>query len=386
MKKLVAFTLACLCGFSFAIAQDFGANVWTKINCPVFSGLSSVTVSKDGRIFATSSSTCHVSNDKGLTWSSYNIAFDAEYIDQAVWFASKLYVGTEIGIISSPDGINWQLEKAGYGFPAICANDNYLFIFGHTNNSWRTEGSTWVQITQPSVVVSTACASNTILTAVCESGGPGQTQGTVYKSYNNGQSWNNTGTVPIQVQEVSANNDQYSAAGFNMSHTMQACGQYAYLYGPGDMRCVTYSNNLCLTGGSKQLTPTFYTGVILENGDTTSAAYFNGDIIGITANSDFAVADMLGFELYRRDFDLNLTTSDRKELAAVTIYPNPTSTGVNLMIEKPDIVSIFSPNGTLLYKQPAQSGKNYLDLSSYPPGMYFIQLGFTGARAKIVKQ
>lgn len=382
MKKIMlallgsAIALIFMFGAGNVLAQTSPNSAWVQINSPIYiSELTSVTVATDGRIFATSPGTCYVSGDRGNSWTSYSITLPSQYIDHAVWFSNRLYVGCDTGIISSPDGSSWRLEKAGYGFPSICCNDQYLFIFGHNNNSWKTNGTVWTQITQPATVVDAACASNTVLTAAVGS--------EIYQSYNNGQTWTSSGNLGIQILDISANGSQYEAAGFNNAHTMQACGQYPYNYSGGDIRCTIYFNGVNLTGGKQTLSPSFYQGIVMENGDLASAAIFSGNVIGFSCNSDFVIANILGFDLYLREADISSAINEKPSLS-LDAYPNPVTDNLGVTSYKLQSVSLYDFFGQKLIECQLTVGRNMIDISQLPPGVYLLTNG--KIREKIVKK
>lgn len=339
-------------------------SVWTKINPPAFGNFLSLTVTPIGDIFVTTAGNCHLSHDQGMTWEHYPIPLNSQYIDHSLWFKDRLYVGTEDGIISSPDGSSWQMEKAGYGFPSICADDSYLYVFGIGNNSWRTDGNSWVHINQPGSVITTACASNSVITAIVGD--------IVYKSYNNGQGWSNSGAIEIQAIEIAANGSQYEAVGFNMSHTMQACGEYPYLYDGGDIRCSAYWNGISLTGGSQTLNPGFYQGIILENGDLNSAVFFNGDVEHLSGNGNFVIADILGCDLYIRSAKNILAMDDGSPGKVFRAYPNPVESKLNIVVTEAARFSLYDLAGRELIAYSLPAGVNMIDLSSFPTGTYFL--------------
>ncbi|MFA5023495.1 MAG: T9SS type A sorting domain-containing protein [Patescibacteria group bacterium] len=365
-----------LCGQPAFAQSNSSDQTWTKIVSPVAIGdvISSVTISPDGVIYATSANLIHVSNDIGATWTTSVIPFPSAYIDHALWFKGRLYVGCETGIISTEDGQNWELSKTGYGFPSICANTQYAFFFGLNNNGWRTDGQTWVHINQPNQIVSVACADDIALTAF--------SNGEIYQSHDNGQTWMLTSQLDIDPISASANAGQYNVVGFTPDHKLSSRGQYQYDYSSGYLMAVTYFDGDCFFAGSENLSSSTYRGIIFKNGDLNNAAYFDGEIIGLTGNSNLMIANVLGCDLYvltAKSASLPVY-SDKSSL---TVYPNPAINKIFVESSTNQLAKLYAISGQILEEYWLIAGKNYLDISNLKSGTYLL----VGKEAvKIVKQ
>lgn len=94
------------------------------------------------------------------------------------------------------------------------------------------------------------------------------------------------------------------------------------------------------------------------------------------------------------DFNLDSLMVEEEILDyKVSIFPNPTRGGLKVLIAgeidfEQSSISVFSMDGTLIYKKEPVEESNYIDLLSQAPGMYIMRLLIEGKLEawKILKQ
>ena len=108
---------------------------------------------------------------------------------------------------------------------------------------------------------------------------------------------------------------------------------------------------------------TFNSAHVGDNIVTLSAT----DVVGNTATCDAIVT-----------IELNTAVEDVAEIIDWKIFPNPTSGALAVNIEAQDLsgaqLIVTDLYGRQLIIQPAQLGRNNLDLSSFNPGMYLVEV------------
>jgi hypothetical protein len=73
----------------------------------------------------------------------------------------------------------------------------------------------------------------------------------------------------------------------------------------------------------------------------------------------------------------NLTSiTGHKASSYLHLYPNPTYNGISVVsgFESGAYISVYSSSGVLLHKDKAQADNCTVDISAYPPGVYFIRV------------
>lgn len=76
--------------------------------------------------------------------------------------------------------------------------------------------------------------------------------------------------------------------------------------------------------------------------------------------------------------DLRLPTSD------FSIYPNPASTTLTVEADRPATVTLMDVSGRESGRWRVESGKNTIDISTLPRGVYFVRLDGSGAVKKLI--
>ncbi len=390
MKKIMIFLSAAM----FFVAFSVNAQTWEP-KTAVGTGLTSVVVTADNTIFAFGDNGFKSTN-QGITWTT--IALPSTSVNKVISFNGKLYLATDNGLYSTPQAsINWTAEFNEK--MTICANDQHVFAFGDAS-FYRLDGNVWTQLYSLTGIIgasyetyiTAADASTNRLVIYTDHAAPGYF--VPMESTDQGATWTSLPNFYWDyVNDVDLCTAGYETAvgGRGSNMTLNAVGNFQFAYPTGQFWAVCYLDNHCWMGGYVGLWPQPEAkGILMADGDLATLVYTDGVVKDIATNGSLSVAITDIGSVYTR-ISMTMTAIDQPTQTAPTtaylsVYPNPTEAGVNFNLDKADIVYIYGSNSSLISQQQMPAGKNQIDLSNFPPGIYFIQLGETKARAKVVKQ
>ncbi len=174
---------------------------------------------------------------------------------------------------------------------------------------------------------------------------------------------------------VNMSKPPYFYLGYSVPHIFDNGGNYEMLVGSSSGDVHHYDNidgNLAGNFNLKTINKMgFYEGI-----RTAPAVY------DIDSNTlwDFVVGNYAGgINLYMQDM---LTTSDLIDAANtkfdIVVYPNPATNKVNVILNQKIIssytITVYDINGKTLYQSQNQYGNVEIDVSSFPKGMYIINV------------
>jgi len=101
--------------------------------------------------------------------------------------------------------------------------------------------------------------------------------------------------------------------------------------------------------------------------------------LNVTADgNDIYIADgSAGFQIYNHDELITGINENEKNAEEIKTYPNPSTGIINLDVETATEVVVFDQTGRLLMKETLNNGRNPLDLSTLPNGIYFLKIKMT---------
>ncbi|HNQ68800.1 MAG TPA: T9SS type A sorting domain-containing protein [Bacteroidales bacterium] len=86
-------------------------------------------------------------------------------------------------------------------------------------------------------------------------------------------------------------------------------------------------------------------------------------------------------------FEWPVEIKKQKSESKIDIYPNPAKDKISIIVPENtlgDILSVYSANGLLIYKNELTSKEHTIDISKLEAGIYFIKLQSTGQKAKFI--
>jgi len=86
--------------------------------------------------------------------------------------------------------------------------------------------------------------------------------------------------------------------------------------------------------------------------------------------NDVAKSNLLYFVIEKSS---STTAIDDINKTSFKLYPNPATDKITIELDKKSIVSITNTMGVVLYSANLQTGKNEINISNFPSGVYFIK-------------
>jgi hypothetical protein len=135
----------------------------------------------------------------------------------------------------------------------------------------------------------------------------------------------------------------------------------------------TSRDTLCFNGIIASSTVSTYT--LFQISDTSSIA---PDSINIILESSYGSAPQIGSSLYVDDLTLEFNPVGITNYAnnnMLAVFPNPTTGRVSVLLNgEKNTVNMYNIIGGLIYQENTSSKNVDIDLSSYPDGVYFIEV------------
>lgn len=179
-------------------------NFWIATGGPSGGYVNALAIHSNGTLFiGTQNSGIHRSSDNGDTWNSLGLKSET-FRTVAVSTNGSIYAGATSGVfLSTDDGSNWtRLNNSPANTRAIIFNSEMHVFLGAATGVFRStdSGTTWVAVNNG---LTNADIRSLIITSggVIFAGASG-TNGSIFRSSDNGGSWTNAGFQATLVQAL----------------------------------------------------------------------------------------------------------------------------------------------------------------------------------------
>lgn len=319
--------------------------------------------------------------DGGATWSYQNAPVNSLFWAYSVFFINNdtgfvgIKNGPGYGFLKTYDGgQNWIKDTSYYvqhGKFDYKKSSNILYAIGGGGLSKSFDkGNTWVNYAIPSntnTAVSLSFINDTtgFATLTKNSGSPCYNYGSLIKTKDGGQTWQET---PYMCGWVSAMDFPSKKIGYMTGSgydTINGIPEYKYgivykSYDSGETwqkmdSTATYSGITTGVGGRKMICT-----------DTNTCYILSYGIIFKTTNGGGTITT-----------GVKDTTKD--EISGFNIYPNPNNGSFTIAIDnfKNTTIEIYNVTGQLIANKSLTQNKTLVDLTTFSKGMYFVKVNTT---------
>ncbi len=294
----------------------------------------------------------------------------------------------QLGIITAGDynaltlvdgATDWKDAVGGLQYGAALKNDGTLYAtgnndFGQFGNGGYASSTTFMQVT-----------SITDFTDI--DAGFYHTVGLTSQNYLYSWGGNSNGQVGNGSSLMCA--DPYSLA---TNITGFACGENSTIYHTGT------SVYTCGKNGYYQADPTTTNDVLspyqwpqLNNPQLVTMGIFSSSVVTSTGlatwgrNDRGVCGDGTTTNVVSPAYVLNCSPAGLEEMmSTLTVYPNPSSQILNVILEQPEAVSIIDQTGRLVMRSVSKQ-EHHLSVSTLSNGIYLLQTE-SGLQSKFIKQ
>ncbi len=396
MKNILIIILTCL----FTITGLEAQNHWIQLNFPDTLHIKCITTNNFGDIFVGVGSNNGQggllrSTNEGLTWELVYDDGTHSILSIDINDDGQIFAGSSNAlqpmVMSTDNGNSWERIETPIGYVGNVTliesyNDElYISMWGSIASLFRSNdyGNTWDTLYRCNSVSEyiTSLKFDYLDNILFSVMGFQQNTGGVYKSIDDGVTWELMGLYNHQVSgmDINANSEIFTCDWWLISG--DNCGINAWYMDSTEFSLILNGSNFndLKINSEGDIFSCGPFGVIYSENNGYSFEYFDTisqmsiDLIHISSN-DYVY---IGHESYLAKSALTTSTDQISSLEKdfIDIYPNPASNSItikNLKNDKVANVIISNPKGKVVYKNNELDDR--IDISRFAPGSYVVEI------------
>ena len=353
---------------------------------------------------ATGKDIASVTVDRGKNWNSTETP--SALVPTGVWFQGYYYAIRQDGVDSteifrSKDMVSFEkvaslrviyLSLVSTGDAIIGLSSSPLV---YEQKNWRSfDGISWdtIPIGNSRVLTFPVVTGDTIRVLEFFS----LPKSVLWMSSDKGSTWCSADTLLFNPLAVDSWNGKFEWVGGSGTDTLpgggttewQAAGRGQIDFnGPRkiDLMSVTFfMGDWYMAGATYDDGTGWLKGVLMKNGNKDSITYFDGAPLSVYSDHENRIVLV---ESYNKMWINKPSAQGFSENGKpeILVYPNPTTGQVNIVSSKEGEGTVYNTFGETIGHYNLQAGKNIIDLTDFPSGIYFLSDG-KNLVTKIMKQ